>query len=191
MGIPQCCDTSTVSVAVEIRQDEIDELRIWDWSALLGICSGVVAAAAWYFVDNGHQSPPPVPTGPHLAVAVPSTVWWLPFILGVVFGALGLALQLVLARANLLGVSTVRRAIVVLGCGAGGLAAAGAVWAVPQQLVFQEAIGHRTSISPSPVYFVVLPMAGVAVGVVLAVRQRNMSKIADRPPRDRRVRRTG
>lgn len=152
-------------------QQDADVLRVWDWSALIGICSGVAAAAVWYFVDNGHQRPPTVALGSHLAVDVPDTVWWLPFILGFIFGVLGLAAQKLLAGAGLLNSSLVRTGLVIVGCVAGGVAASLAFWLIPQQLVLQDADGHRTSLSPSPLFLLILPFAGLVVGVVLASRQ--------------------
>jgi hypothetical protein len=143
--------------------------RLWDWSALIGLCTGVVAIGAWFLTDNGHQRPPATAEGPYQSVDTPDVIWWLPYIFGAIFGLAGLAVQSGLERANLQGRLRVRDGLLIVGCTVGGAAAAGTVWVVPQQLVFQDTEGHGTTLSPG-VVFVALPLIGLLTGAALAAR---------------------
>ena len=143
--------------------------RLWDWSALIGLCAGVVAAAAWFVTDNGHQRAPVQAAGQYQTVDTPDVIWWLPYIFGATFGLAGLAIQGVLERAHTLVTPRVRDGLLVAACTAGGAGAAGAVWLIPQQLVFQDTAGHGTTLSRG-VVFIVLPLVGLLVGTALAAR---------------------
>jgi hypothetical protein len=151
------------------EQPEAEVYRLWDWSGLIGLCAGVVAAGAWFVTDNGHQRAPVEAAGQYQSLDAPDVIWWLPYIFGAVFGLAGLVVQGLLERANTLVTPRVRDGLLIAGCTAGGAGAAGAVWLIPQQLVFQDTAGHGTTLSRG-VVFVALPLLGLLVGTALAAR---------------------
>jgi hypothetical protein len=151
------------------NQPEVGVYRLWDWSALIGLCAGVVATGAWFVTDNGHQRAPVQAAGRYQSVDTPDVIWWLPYIFGATFGLAGLAVQSLLERVNTLVTPRLRDGLLIAGCTAGGAGAAGAVWVIPQQLVFQDTAGHGTTLSPC-VVFIALPLLGLLVGTALAAR---------------------
>ncbi|PVY29772.1 hypothetical protein C7458_10511 [Williamsia muralis] len=152
------------------NEPDVEVYRLWDWSGLIGLCAGVVAAGAWFVTDNGHQRAPVQAPGQYQSVDTPDVIWWLPYIFGATFGLAGLAVQSLLERANTLVTPRVRDGLLIAGCTAGGAGAAGAVWLIPQQLVFQDTAGHGTTLSRG-VVFVALPVLGLLVGTALAARR--------------------
>jgi hypothetical protein len=139
-----------------------DGYRLWDWAAILGGGTGIIASCTWYFVNNGNRVQQSYSPGSQPNLEVPSIIWWAPIVLAALFAMLALPLQVMMVRTGLFSNRSARCSLIVLSFTGAGTVAWSFIANVPQSIDFQSDRGHVPSLDLDLWLF---PLVGLLIGI--------------------------